>query len=102
MSGFRLFQDYRIATQIQMTEYEGALAFDEDPLLSNLPTSVSTYALPEAKPKARESAAFGIEAYLTKGAEVFDAMGIRSGSFIYEPSAGTPKEQAEANAKKNR
>ncbi len=100
MSGFRLFQDHWIAAQMQMTEYEGALASDEEPLPSNLPLYVNTYTLLEAKPEARESAAFGIETYLTKGADVFDTIGNNSRSFIYEPLGGTVKEQAEASAKK--
>lgn len=101
MTGFRLFQDHWIAAQMQMSECEAVLASDEEPLPSNLPTSVSTYALLEAKPEARESAAFGIETYLSKGADVFDTTGSSSPTIIYDPSAGTVKEQAEANAKKD-
>lgn len=97
MSGFRLFQDHWIAAQMQMTEYEAALVSDEEPLPSNLPTFVSTYALLEAKPEARESAAFGIETYLSRGADVFDTT---DRNFTYDPSAGTVKEQAEASRKK--
>lgn len=100
MSGFRLFQDHWIAAQMQMIEYEGAFAFDEEPLPSNLPLYINTYTLLKAKPEARESAALGIEAYLNKGAEVFNTVGTGSRSFIYDPSAGTVKEQAEASAKK--
>ena len=99
MSGFRLFQNHWIGAQMQMTEYEGAFAADEEPLPSNLPLYVNTYTLLEAKPEARENAAFAIETYLTKGAQVFDATGIRSGIFPYDPSAGTLKEQAEASRK---
>lgn len=100
MTAFRLFQDHWIAAQMQMTEYEAALLFDEEPLLTDLPTSVSTYKLTEAEPTAREASAFEVGTYLIKGAGVFDDSTGRSHIFNYDPLGGTLKEQAEAVRKK--
>lgn len=99
-SALRLFQDHWIAAQMQMTEYEGTFAAEEEPLPSNLPLYVNTYTLLEAKPEALASTAFEIGTYLRDEASVADASTGRTIFFAYDRQGGTLKEQAEAAAKK--
>ena len=73
---------------MRMTNYEATKA------TGILPTTATDFQLMEASNKSPAKSDFNLDAYLGKGAPVFDVAKGNSVNFTFDPAQGTLKQQA--------